>query len=161
MRVARDTMDQKRLKIIETLYSLEVARLSGSIAREADLHPQTTTNELVKMKALKMVTESIVGEYMLTEECYNQYKVMQLIWVKGIYEILEEEDPPYPPYLNELHELRFQYLIISPDTLCEKCGVRPVEYQIKTTDSTLKRCESCFKEMRMEFSKIKFERSER
>jgi hypothetical protein len=74
MRIARDTMDQKRLKIIETLYSLGVGRLPGSIAREADLHPQTTTNELVKMKALKMVTESIVGEYMLTEECYNQYQ---------------------------------------------------------------------------------------
>ena len=160
MRVARDTMDQKRLKIIETLYSLEVARLSGSIAREADLHPQTTTNELVKMKALKMVTESIVGEYVLTEECYNQYKVVQLVWVKGIFKIIKEEQP-YPPYPNQWNELRFQYLIIPPDTLCEKCGIRPVEYQIKTSDRTLKRCESCFKEMRMEFPKIKFERSER
>ena len=150
-------MDQKRLKIIEILYALGVARLSGSIAREANLHPKTTTNELMKMKALKMVTESILGEYMLTEECINQYKVVQLVLVKGIFEILEEEHP-YPLYPNEL---RFQYLITPPDTLCEKCGVRPVGYQIKTTDSTLKRCEICFKEMRMEFLKIKFERSER
>lgn len=51
----------------------------------------------------------------------------------------------------------FLYRRISPAEPCELCGAHPVEYIIKTDDGgILRRCPSCFREMRNMFTKVKW-----
>ena len=51
----------------------------------------------------------------------------------------------------------FFYQRIPPAEPCELCGAHPVEYIIKTDDGTvLRRCPSCFREMRNMFIKVRW-----
>lgn len=73
---------------------------------------------------------------------------------------VELEEDPKPSKRKEFvgtPELVFYYRQVKPSEPCELCGKHPVEYSIYAeNNTTLKRCKSCFEDMRKKFRKVKF-----
>jgi len=70
---------------------------------------------------------------------------------------LEKPKAPKRIEIEESPEFVWYYKQIKPSEKCKLCGKSPVEYLIETDyNTTLRRCESCFKELRKKFRKVKF-----
>ena len=114
-RVARDTMNQKRLKIlmaIDTLQRENEARTPGEeytsinayqISKISKIHHMTVTSECDKMKMLELINiDDLDNTYRLAKDTANS---MQLFRPMGVYMYKEErfEEVAYTSKANRLH----------------------------------------------------------